>query len=239
MAINQHKQDVVANNLANVDTTGFKRDLAVFQERMPEALAAGKEQFMPSNLRNSAGGIFVSETQTDLSAGGMEVTNRNLDVAINGNGFFMVQDGEETRFTRDGRLGVVEGRLVREVDGKPILDDQGRTITVPDVSLRDIQISSDGTIRANGEEFAKLGVADFENPQKLRKVGANLFSAEGQDYGIVETPLTAEAIEMSTVNPARELVDMIKVSRNFQLNAEMLTLQDQTLARLMSELPKV
>ncbi len=239
MAINQHKQDVVANNLANVDTAGFKRDLAVFQERMPEAKSAGKERFLPSNLKNSTGGVFVSKIHTDFTPGAMEVTNRNLDIAINGNGFLMVQDGEEVRFSRDGRLGIVHGRLVREIDGKAVLDDQGHEIFVPAVARKDIQIDSNGTIRVRNEEVARLGVADFEQPQNLRKVGGNLFSAMGQEYFLVDTPIMSETIEMSTVNPAKELVEMIKLSRSFQLNAEMLTLQDQTLSRLVSELPKV
>jgi flagellar basal-body rod protein FlgG len=240
MAINQHKQDVVANNLANVNTTGFKRDFAVFKERMPEAFAsAGKEQFMPSNLRNATGGLFVSDTQTDWTLGQPEVTNRNLDVSLEGEGFFMVQDGDEINFTRDGRLAVINNQLVREIDGKAILDDRGQPISLPDVAKKDILINNDGTILAKNEEVAKLGVVKFENPQKLRKVGENLISADGQDYEASETPIVSQAIEKSTVDPAKEMVEMIQVSRTFQMNAEMLKLQDDTLSRLINELPQL
>jgi flagellar basal-body rod protein FlgG len=240
MTINQHRQDVIANNLANVDTVGFKRDLAVFEERLLEAqTGGGNGRFMPENLKQATGGAFVASTYTDFSTGSISTTNNNLDVALAGPGFLTVQDGEAVRYSRDGRLGVVDHKLVRATDGKAVLDDQGREITLPDVPKGAIKIDNQGNIQAGDNVIARLGIVDFEQRQNLRKVGDNLYDAAGQSSRKTDTPVVSEAIEASTVNPSKELVEMIKVSRSHQINASMLTLQDETLARLVNELPKL
>jgi flagellar basal-body rod protein FlgF len=240
MAINEHRQDVIANNLANVDTVGFKRDLAVFEERLQEAkFGAGNARFLPENLYDATGGAFAGETYTDFTMGAIKTTDNNLDVALAGSGFLTVQDGDEARYSRDGQLGIVENKLVRAIDGKAILDDKGREIILPNVPVRDIHIDSEGMIRVGDNLIATLGIVDFADKQGLSKVGGNLYDAMDQTPQATKTPIISGAIEQSTVNPSKELIEMIKVSRNHQINASMLTLQDETLSRLINELPKL
>lgn len=240
MAMNQNQQDVIANNLANVNTTGFKRDISIFQQRLLEAEAGGNGRYLPTELRKATGGAFVAKVQTDLSQGNLETTNGNLDLAINGPGFLMVQDGDTTRFTRDGRLAAVGGRLVRQIDGRPILDNTGRAIDIPaEATLNDLRIDSQGNLWCRNLPVAQLAVVDFDEPEKLVKVGGNLFDAPGQDPHEAGTPVVSGVIETSGVNPTMEMVEMIKVSRSFQLNAQMISLQDQSLSRLVNELPRL
>ncbi len=239
MAINQSQQDVIANNLANVDTVGFKRDLAVFQERLQEARQGGNFGFMPENLKQATGGAFVSTIQTDLSVGTLDQTGHNLDLAINGRGFLTVQDGDKVRYTRDGRLAVTDGKLVTEVGGRPVLDDRGREIDIGNVSPHEIRIDSQGNLWARNQQIANLGLVDFNQPENIKKIGKNLFDAMGEEPHSVETPVVSGALEASTVSPTSEMVEMIKTSRNYQVNADMISLQDQTLGRLLSELPKL
>jgi flagellar basal-body rod protein FlgG len=240
MSINQNRQDVIANNLANVDTVGFKHNVAVFKERLSEALTgAGNQRFLPENLEAMTGGAFVANTYTDFSMGSIEPTNQNLDVAIAGSGFFMVQDGDTVRYSRDGRLGVMNGKLVRAADGKTVLDNEGKEISVANISLEDIQINSKGEIQGGEKLIGRLGIVDFANRQNLRHVGGGLYDSNGEQVQQSDTSLIPQAIESSTVNPSMEMVNMIKTSRNYQLNAQMLSMQDETLGKLISELPKL
>jgi len=135
MALHQHRQDVIATPLANVDTAGFKRDLSVFQERSQEARGVNRA-FVPENLKEFTGGAFVSGVETDYTPARIDRTTRNLDVAIDGPGFLMVRNGDQTQFTRDGRLGLVNGKLVLTTNGAPVLDKEGQEILLQDVPAR-------------------------------------------------------------------------------------------------------
>ncbi len=239
MAINQSQQDVVANNLANVDTVGFKRDLAVFQQRLQQAQSVNRFS-VPQNLRDATGGAFVADIQTDYRTGTIENTGRNLDIALDGPGFLMVKNGENTCYTRDGRLAVQNDKLVRETDGKAVLDENGNEIILPTgLALRDLHIDDSGRILVKNQSVAKLGVVEFDQVQNLRKLGGNLYEGSNQSCRASQTNVKSGEIENSTVNPATELVDMLRISRNYQLNAQMITIQDQSLGRLVNELPKL
>ncbi len=240
MALNQHRSDVVANNLANVNTPGFKRDLAVFKQRALEGKHNLQEKaFIPFNLRMATGGPFVQKVYTDFSDSAIEHTGRNLDIAISGDGFLMVKDGNEIRLSRDGRLAIVDGKLVRECDGKEILDVDGREIECGDVSAGEVKIDSRGGVWAKGSKVGMIGIARVESKIKLRKLGSGLFGLNGQKYKAEEGSIISGAIESSGVEPSKELVEMIKTSRNFELNAKMLSMQDETLGRLINELSRL
>jgi flagellar basal body rod protein FlgG len=100
-------------------------------------------------------------------------------------------------------------------------------------------IGSDGEIQAGDKDIGTLGVVKFNDEQNLRHVGSGLFDANGEQVQKSSVSLIPQAIESSTVNPSMEMVNMIKTSRNYQLNAQMLSLQDETLGRLVSELPQL
>jgi flagellar basal-body rod protein FlgG len=240
LALNEHRQEVIANNLANVDTVAFKRDLAVSTQRRQEAdTAPAGSRFLPPYLREATGGAFVSQRYTDFSPGPTKITNRNLDVALNGPGMLTVQDGQRTAYSRDGRLTLANGRLVRETDGKAVLDADGREIVLGDASAHELHIDPQGQIWRRNVQQAQLGIVEFDEPQGLSKLGGNLFQAPGAGRQATRTQVVSEALELSGVNPSQELVEMIQTARNFEINAEMISLQDESLARLINDLSKL
>ena len=240
MALNQNRLDVVANNLANVNTTGFKRDLAVFKQRTQEALSSPTgHNFLADNTKFMSGGPLVASSHTDFTPSAVTTTGRNLDLAIDGKGFLLIKDQNATRLSRDGRLGISNGVLTRQSDGKPVLDENGRNIQLDDIPVSKMRIDSEGNIWANGSRMAKIAVVDVDNQENLRKTGGGLFDASGTKYHEVKTPIISGAVESSSVNPSSELVEMIKTTRSFELNAQMLSLQNETLAKLVNELARI
>lgn len=233
---NSYKQDVVSNNLANVDTTAFKKDMAMFRARPTEAGLNGSRRFSDAMLENTGGGIFALPTHTDFSQASLEKTDSPFDLALTGKGFFQVGMGDETYYTRDGRFKTAEDgmTLVTATGELPVLDSEGEAITL----LPGIKpvIDNKGFISQNGQEVARLGVVNFEDTKQLTKKGNNLFQA---DQGIAQ-PFDASMRqgykETSGVNALTELTQMISAQRGFQTNVMMMKIQDQTLASAVGKL---
>jgi flagellar basal-body rod protein FlgF len=237
LQVNQYRQEILTNNMANVDTVGFKRDLAVIHERQVEAATSGGAAYSNRLLDRLGGGNWVRPTYTDFEQGGLLHTGADLDAAIEGKGFFTVRDGNELRYTRDGRFTLSpKGQLVLATGNgsTQVLDDAGRPIQI-DAKGEKITISADGTIRQGRTPVAKLGVAEFSDPQQLRKVGKNLFRAtEGRPQAPQDSSVRGGFVEDSAQNATTGLVDIIEVTRAHELNARMITLQDQTIGQAVN-----
>lgn len=235
MLVNQYRQDVIANNLANVDTVSYKRDLPAFSERLVEAqrrLGATRHPVLDAQT----GGVWSAPTATDWQPGSAEVTGNLLDAAIDGRGFFAVQAADGVRYTRDGRFTIdAAGRLVTAGEGLPVLNAQGSPIELGE-DARDVRLGADGSVIVNNQPIAQLQVVDFDEAS-LRKVGRNLVAADAMPQPITAS-LRIGSIEKSNVDPMMEMVSMIEASRAYQLNAQMVSLQDTTLGRLVNEVSK-
>ncbi|MGD2108777.1 MAG: flagellar hook-basal body protein [Phycisphaerae bacterium] len=238
MKVNQHRQTLLANNMANVNTTGFKHDLAVVTQRRVET------QEDPNGINAAhpvldelAGGLNVRPSFHDFAQGNIEWTGKPLDVAVDGEGFLAVSDGNATRYTRDGQFTVNEtGELVLAVgDGRwRVLDDGGRRITLNDKG-GPLSISANGTVRQGRVTVARLGLFAAQNPQGLSKTGANLFDAEDTAMTAREGQFRPESREESNFDVMKGLVDMIDASRAYQMNATMIRLQDQLTGRAVTD----
>jgi flagellar basal body rod protein FlgG len=239
MMVQQHQVDVVANNLANVNTASFKRDVATFRTRLPESQTdASGFAYRNPVLDCLGGGIELGSSTTQFDQGEMEVTNRPLDVCIRGPGLFAVRDLDgQTVYTRDGRFTVNEQNQLAMLDGRRlVLDDSKQPITVD--PAQPLTFSNDGTISQQGQPVAKLSLTDFTSqPGALRKLGANLYAAASAGQTIPAL-LTAGCIEKSTVDPVKELVTMIEAQRAYEANAQMIRLQDETLSRAVNDVPR-
>jgi flagellar basal-body rod protein FlgG len=224
--------------LANAETTGFKQDLAVFRQRLTESHSApGAMALAHPVLDGLSGGTFVRPTYTDFSQGTLDKTNGPLDVAIVGRGFFTVQDGDEVRYTRDGSFHVdAQGRLVT-ARGHLVLGDGGAAISVP--SGAKVSIGEGGRVLADGEQIARLAVVDVSDPQRLVKVGENLFDPQFVTEEPFAGQLETGALEQSTVEPVTLLAHYIEAARAYQLNAQMITLQDGMLGRVVNDIAKL
>jgi flagellar basal-body rod protein FlgG len=241
--------DITANNLANVNTPGFKASRANFQDLLyVERAQPGVEN---SNGDQRPIGLFVGlgtrvgGTHLDFTQGSPLTTNRDLDVTIDGHGFFQVttQDslGGGTAYTRAGAFTLnSEGELV-------LASDQGRrldpNIVVPDGAVRPIDIRADGRVfvtvppEIEPQEIGQIQTAVFINPAGLKQVGENLFvetaasgppivGNPGEDN---RGPLLSNFLEASNVDPTRELIDLIRTQRAFEMNSNTIRAADETL----------
>jgi flagellar basal-body rod protein FlgF/flagellar basal-body rod protein FlgG len=223
----QRQMDVVANNIANINTTGFKAERTLFQEYLSPG--AREDNFTGRDRRVS----FVQDRATmhDFTSGPMEQTKNPLDVAIDGNAFLAVQTPAGERYTRDGGLQInSQGQLVT-VSGAPVLGTTGPIVFQQ--TDHDINISPDGTVTVlEGTNRidsvrGKIRLAAFAQPQQLVKEGSNLYSAAP---GVTAQPATNVKvnqgfIERSNVNSVSEMSRMIEVTRAYTELSNMLQSQ--------------
>ncbi|MFS0737614.1 flagellar basal-body rod protein FlgG [Sphingomonas sp. 1P06PA] len=234
---------VIANNLANVNTTGFKRDRANFETlayqamTAPGAPSAGENRYATGTTLGS--GVQVAGTARIDTQGTLQTTGNALDMAIEGGGYFQVQtpDGK-TAYTRAGDFSMTaEGKIVT-TDGMPLIPE----ITVPEGAQK-ITIGTDGTVSATlqGEaeptQLGKIELARFVNPAGLEALGNNLLgetAASGApQVGEAGTEgrgaLRQGSLEGSNVNIVEELVDMIETQRAYEVNSKMISATDEML----------
>jgi flagellar basal-body rod protein FlgF len=243
MQATDYRQSVLANNLANTTTTGFKRDLAIFQERPVESMAkASNRRYGHDILDRMTGGLFVTPTIHTFEQGNLERTEGPLDVALQGDGFLSVSDGSETRFTRDGRMTInAAGQLVMVAGSGRfrVLDDSGQPIKIDSSNSGALNIASDGTIRQGSDVVARLSVVEFADRGQLVKIGSNLYRNHGDAPNKSIAQVMSGYIEASTANPITGLGQMIRASRAYQLNANLVSLQDNTLGQVVNTVGRI
>jgi len=252
MSALETKLDVISNNLANVNTVAFKRDRANFedlfyiQDIAPGAEVAG--EITPTGI--SVGlGARVSSTQTDFEQGAFQTTNNPLDIAIEGEGFFVVTDPieGETLYTRAGNFSIdANGQMVMgSASTGRVLDPP---ITIPE-DATNIVISVDGNVQiqqAGNNQLQQVGqiqLALFQNPDGLEKLGDNLYrETAASNSPTIQNPgqqglgsLRQGALESSNVEPVQELIDLITTQRAFELNSQAVQAGDEIL-QLVSNL---
>lgn len=239
---NSHRQDVIANNLANAESVAFKRDLPMFQQRLTEAqqhrVMAGKSNLM---LENLGGGMLLSPTVIDQSQGDLEETGRALDVGVFGKGFLAVKEGTQTLLTRDGRLMTdKEGYLITAGSnpGK-VLDEKGKPIQLN--PAQPVVIDETGQIRQQNESVAKLGLYDVKDPTQLVKLGEAKFLPTQGEGSIIEGAgqIRSGFLERANVEPANELTQLMETQRQLEANANMIRYQDAMLGRLVNDVGKI
>ena len=235
-----YRQSVIANNLANVDTPGFKPDSVSFAERLSEARRLGGAGPRNGLLDVLTGGVVETEPYTSFREGPINPTGGTLDVAIQGEGFLAVKTPDGVRYTRDGRLTKnAAGVLVHAASGGAVLDDQGREITLDNASREKIKIDDRGLIRQGQSDVGRISVVDFDDKRSLKKSGQNLFESDAPARPSTVASVRQGAIEGSAVDPMTTMVDMIAASRAYELNANLISLQDQSLGRAVNDIGRV
>lgn len=225
MRSRQRTLDALANNIANASTTGFKAERLIYSSIEAENKGAGDRQNLVAGVSTSSG--------TDFSAGAIQETGRNLDVAINGDAFLQIQTPRGVRYTRAGNLNInADGQLVTK-NGDLVVGEKG-AITVP---KGEITIGEDGSLSAGGQIFDKLKLVRFDNPTAaLTKEGEALFIATGTEnpQENVNSRVVQGALESSNVNSLTEMVAMINNSREFESLQKSVTLLMNDLGRKIS-----
>jgi len=236
------KMDVTADNIANVNTTGYKRDRVATRSFTEELLKRlddpGDQPFHDVPIGHMSQGVFVDDIYTDFSSGGFQRTSAPLDLAISGSGFFCVSYADKAGqtsevYTRDGSFTLGSGGLLLTQEGNPVLGMNGM-ITIPPGN---ITVTEDGSIFSGDVYVDKLKLTDFADTHELRKQENNLFNATNRarqtDFkGAVQTGF----LENSNVNSITEMTDMINISRVYEANQRLITIHDTMMNHIANDI---
>lgn len=250
MNAQQLNVDTISNNISNVNTTAYKKERLEFKsllyQTMERASLDDSDTGKPVNLQVGLG-VKPIATSRMFTQGNMEMTENKTDLAIEGQGFFMIQTGEdEVSYTRDGnfKVSIADGENVLVTsEGYYVLSTDGEYITIPqEVAIKDIVISSSGALSytLNGEQEDSgltIGVVQFANPQGLEAIGGNLYAqtlASGEPILEADGEVNGSKIaqgyrELSNVNIAEEMVNLIVAQRAYELNSKAITTSDEML----------
>lgn len=245
----QTKLDVIGNNIANVNTAGFKKGRMTFQDMMSQtsqgAQAAEGERGgvnpIQVGLGSQIGSIDNVHTQ-----GFLQSTGRGLDLAIEGDGFFVVNGGDGDKYTRTGNFYLDDNGDIVDENGNYLLASTGGEIRIPE-NAQSFSVSENGTVNivnAQGgiEEVGRIRLVNFANPEGLEKIGGNLYHpsansglpVEGVPGGEGFGTLKPGTLEMSNVELAEEFTEMIVSQRGFQANTRIITTSDEILQELVN-----
>jgi len=247
------RTDTISNNLANVNTTGYKRDTMISEEFTPLLLrrindtskgsdVSSFKNFSVGNESPVVGqlgrGSRVSEIATIREQGSLQSTGNPLDVAISGSGYFVINTPQGQRYTRNGNFSrSATGQIVNS-DGQAVLGTDGRPITLP--ASEKVSIASDGTVYSGEEQIGQLQFVDFADRRALLKQGSSLFYPQA---GAQPQPATGTIeqgyVERSNVNTVAEMVALITNYRTYEADSKALTTQDALLEKAVTEVGKV
>jgi len=238
------RTDVISNNIANVNTTGFKKDRTIFRafpemyiHRIDDPVSVGLDRTMdPRPFIGMMGtGVMVDEVNTDFSQGNLNTTSNLLDVAIKGEGFFEVQTPEGIRYTRDGSFSLSrEGYLITK-DGYYVLGENGPLI-IPQEG--EIAINSLGEVVVGAQYVDRLRVVGFEDQGLLVKQGDNLFVSEAPAIQ-ADAQVVQGALEGANLNTVTEMVDLITAFRAYEASQKVIRTHDETLDRAVNDIARL
>ncbi|MFQ5429666.1 MAG: flagellar hook-basal body protein [Phycisphaerae bacterium] len=237
----QYRQDVIANNLANVDTPGFRPDRVAFAERLTESISRVSVRTRHPVLDAATGGLFETPVYTDFSVqANLIASSSPFDVAILDGGFLTVQTADGPRYTLDGRLTMDrDGTLRHAASGGAVVDARGKPILLDPAAAGDTRIDASGRVFQGDTRVGELALVGFEDRQRLEKVGRNLY--DGQHANLIRSQGSVRqfAYEASAVDAAATLVDMMAATRAYEMNASMITMQDESLGRLVNDVGRI
>lgn len=207
---------VVANNIANANTTGFRREGVIFAEHL-SALDRSGDTLSMAHARGR---------MLDLNQGVLTQTNGNYDLAIEGEGFFLVETPDGNRLTRTGAfLPSAEGELMT-ADGFRLLDEGMAPIIVP-AGASEVAVGADGTLSANGVAFGKIGVFAAPQDAQLTRQGGTTFTTDAAPEPVDDVRIRQGFLEESNVDSVFEITRMIEVQRAYELGQSFLDREDQ------------
>ncbi|AWJ84787.1 flagellar basal-body rod protein FlgF [Azospirillum sp. TSH58] len=203
--------DVISNNIANMNTTGFKQQRMLFTEFLERPGMHEQISFVQDRA-----------VVRDLSAGGMMQTGNPLDLALTGHGYFTVDTASGPRYTRAGNFRLNDQRQIVDGGGLPVLGDNGQPLAIPN-GTRDIMVSGDGTVSTELGQVGRLNIVTFRNEQLMTEVGAGLYvSDEEPQAAPADTKVAQGMLENSNVKPVVEMTALIEIQRQYQSNQKLI-----------------
>ena len=241
----QHRMNALSNNLANVNTTGFKPMDVVFGEREREPQSMRSQTDSNQLLQALGGGTQIGYSGPNLRQGAVSETGINTDVALVGKGFLHLEDtpNNQHQMTRDGRLRFdSQGTLRHSASGLAVLDDGGRQIQLgADERMRFAGFADNGDLLDRDDlksPFARLGLVSADETQ-LRQAGGNLFQTKAKLADASDTDVRSAALEASAADPVGGMVQLIKLTRAIEMNSRLIQYQDAMIGQAVTSLGRV
>lgn len=236
MLATESRQSVIANNIANVSTPGYKSQSPVQLGFYDVFSAKMRNSFHFEQAAAPAGGVKLVETYPDMSNGVMRTTDNPFNLALDGPGFLAVDTARGERYTRSGdfevdaqgNLSTADGYKVQSVSGQPI-----------DVRGGRVNIAQDGRVTVDGAEAGQIRMVEFEEPKRLTREGNNLYSASQEVQqkmaAATGTILQQGSLEMSNVNLPKEMVQMMLGMRAYEANQRVIQSVDTSIGQLIEQ----
>lgn len=222
------RMDVIANNLANMNGAGFKAQ-HLLQESHAVTSRGGETAF--GDTLN-----FVRDAATfrDFAEGPMQSTGNPLDLAVRGDGWFVVQTDAGPRYTRNGHFTLdAQGRLVTQ-HGHAVTGDGGQEIVIG-ASARDIEVAQDGTISTKAGTIGRLRIVAFDDPQGMIATEGGLMGSEDAPYDVLDPEVVQGVVEGANVEPIHEITKLIDVQRAYERTARMIEREDGRIRKMVEE----
>lgn len=218
---------VIANNIANISTTGFRREGLVFSEFVRQL----DRQEDPLSM------AAANAHQTYLTQGGLSMTGGQLDLAIEGEGFFLVETPDGERLTRAGHFSSNAAGEMVTPDGYRLLDISGSPLFVP-AETGPVSIARDGTVSADGQPLGQIGLVQPEDPSDLSRSTGVLHEVTGGLVPVTDPVLLQGFLEESNVNPISEMARMIEVQRAYESGQKFLDREDERIRNVVKTLSR-
>lgn len=239
------QNDLAANNLANVNTAGYKKDLPTFRtfpevliERLndPDAGTSFNSAAQPPIIGQLGTGVALERVYTVHQPGSLRETDNPLDLAIDGDGYFVIQTPQGERYTRNGAFHLDSSRQLVTLDGHPVLGEMGPVV----IQRENFAINEDGQVVVDGTIVDRLRLVMPADPSLMEKQGNNLFAVQqNQNLPGATARIRAGFLEMSNVNPVEEMVNIITVMRAYEANQKVIQAHDNLLDKAVNEVGRV
>lgn len=245
----QEQQEVISNNLANVGTAGFRKDVmdvqsfsAVFNSEMKKVghvdlPGKAKGGFLQVGGGIESSGALYTQTRTSYAQGALKLTSNQFDMALddNGKGFFTVQGKDGIMFSRNGSFRLsTDGYLVTQ-DGSRVLGQNGPI----KINGTDFQVTNEGVIKQGDKVIDKFLITEFDDPSSLAKHGESYHQAQGGFHISNNFSVKQGYLEMSNVNAVKEMVDMMRIMKAYEANSKVLQAEDGALRKSVNEVGKI
>ncbi len=255
MVNEQRRLDTLTNNLANSNTTGYKKEGATaqsFDDELAIRIKDTSSNLMPRRMGVINMGVDIGETYTDYSQGSFKITDKPADLALSGQGFFAIEFTDKLgntsiKYSRDGEFQVDREGYFRTADGDYLLnmnaamDSQtGQDAHLRIDPLQDYSINQQGYVYQNGQMVGQVGFVDFADYNYLEKYGENFVQpVEGGEIIASNAEIEQGALESSNVNIVDELVSMITIQRAYEAGQKMILAEDETLEMAVTQVGRV
>ena len=223
----RRQMEVVANNIANMNTTGFKSQRPLFLEYLEQ----------PDRQNDRMAFVQDFGLLRNVSPGPLTITQNPLDVAIRESGYFAVETFAGPRYTRGGSFVLNADRELVDPNGLPVLDQQDQRIIVP-AAAQDIRISGTGTVSTEQGELARLKVVTFADEQRIELLGGGLYSTDQEEIPVENPKIAQGAIEGSNVQPVVEMTQMMDVARAYQSTQRMIDSEHERIRNALQKLSR-